>query len=160
MDKNSIFGVVYIFLSSYAIIAFCLIYDRAFDIPLKTLELKRYVMRVSVNLQQKRYRARTGQEPGREKVDQVSSLTLQETTAFEAANNDQSDRIWVLPLPGQHAMHSVTVATPRVLLRRAVKSLPVLAVKVGSFKYLERISTPDFLDFVAQSAVNLLIAFR
>ena len=93
-------------------------------------------------------------------MDQVSSLTLQETTAFEAANNDQSDRIWVLPLPGHHGRHSVTVATPRVVLTRAVKSLPLLAVKVGSFKYLERISTPDFLDFVAQSAVNLLIAFR
>ena len=48
----------------------------------------------------------------------------------------------------------------RQLLRRRVASVRCLGISVGGFHYLERTSTPAFVDFVVQNIVGALISFR
>ena len=43
------------------------------------------------------------------------------------------------------------------ILKKTLRSVPRLAVKVGKFGYMERNSTPDFLDFVTSETAGLLI---
>ena len=43
---------------------------------------------------------------------------------------------------------------------RAVKSVRVMAVRVGAFHCLQRLSTPTFLDFCFKNLVRLVMAFR
>ena len=45
-------------------------------------------------------------------------------------------------------------------VRRELESFPMLGVKVGHFCYLERQSTPMFMDFVASRTGSLLFTFR
>ena len=44
-------------------------------------------------------------------------------------------------------------------LNKALRSVPELGIKVGGFCYLERESTPHFLDFVTNRVASLLVAF-
>ena len=48
----------------------------------------------------------------------------------------------------------------RRLLTRELRSFPVLGIKVGRFNYLERDSTPNFLNFVANKTATLLVMFQ
>ena len=43
---------------------------------------------------------------------------------------------------------------------KALKSVRVMAVRVGAFHYLQRLSTPTFLDFCTKNLVRLVMAFR
>ena len=45
-------------------------------------------------------------------------------------------------------------------LAKSVKSVRVMAVRVGEFHYLQRLSTPTFLDFCTKNIVRLMMAFR
>lgn len=46
------------------------------------------------------------------------------------------------------------------LLRMVLRSVPALAIQVGSFHQVERESTPIFLDFVIKQMTGLLITAR
>ena len=43
---------------------------------------------------------------------------------------------------------------------KGVKSVRVMAVRVGEFHHLQRLSTPTFLDFCAKHLVRLVMAFK
>ena len=44
------------------------------------------------------------------------------------------------------------------VLKRQLRSFPLMRIKVGQFYYLERDSTPNFADFVANQTFNILMA--
>ena len=44
--------------------------------------------------------------------------------------------------------------------RKCIGSVPNWGISVGGFHYLERTSTPNFVDFVVQNVVGALISFR
>ena len=159
MNRNPIMGVVYMFLSSYAIIAFCLIYDRAFDIPLNAKEVKRRVMMALPAQKARPHDQKPRTTHGIELGRNVDLTNLSSRIAFEALKNDPSERIWTLSVTDHQSVRNGAMLTMRDI-KKVLRSFPRIGAKVGNFKYLERISTPDFLDFVTQSAVNLLIAFR
>ena len=48
----------------------------------------------------------------------------------------------------------------QALLKRQLRSFPVLGIKVGRFNYLERDSTPTFLDYVATKTASLMVTFQ
>ena len=43
---------------------------------------------------------------------------------------------------------------------KGIESVRVIAVRVGEFHYLQRLSTPTFLDFCTKNIVRLIMAFR
>ena len=48
----------------------------------------------------------------------------------------------------------------RAIVKRQLRSVPVLVIKVGRFDYLERESTPLFLDYVVNRTSSLLVMFN
>ena len=48
----------------------------------------------------------------------------------------------------------------RGILKRQVESIGNVAVRVGQFHYLERISTPRYLDFCVKNIMRLVMAYR
>ena len=47
-----------------------------------------------------------------------------------------------------------------LILKRQLKSVPVVGIKVGDFHMLERTSTPVFLDFVVRNIVGMLVLYH
>ena len=45
-------------------------------------------------------------------------------------------------------------------LRRGLESVPELGIRVGGFKFLERESTPIFVDYVTNRVAGLLMTFN
>ena len=43
--------------------------------------------------------------------------------------------------------------------KRKIKSIPCIGIKIGSFRVMERDSTPEFIDFSIGKIVDLLLAF-
>ena len=50
--------------------------------------------------------------------------------------------------------------TQRAYAIRQVGSIRKLAVQVGNFHYLQRVSTPNFIDFCAKNIVRLVMFYR
>ena len=46
------------------------------------------------------------------------------------------------------------------VLKRELRSFPMMGIRVGHFYHLERESTPKFLDFAATQTFNMLVTFR
>ena len=162
MDTNFVYGIAFVFLSSYVIMAFCLTYDRAFDIPLKAMEVKRRTLTLSTQMvRHDCHKGRRNLDTGIEMTEKRDRSKISGRIATKAIDRcDDISSIWVLPVvSGDGTGQDEAMLTPREV-RKVVTSFPKLGVKVGSFKHFERISTPDFLNFVTQSVVNLLITFR
>ena len=48
----------------------------------------------------------------------------------------------------------------RAILIRRIRSIPKLAIRVGSFHHLHRLLTPTFIDFCVKNTGRLTIAYR
>lgn len=48
----------------------------------------------------------------------------------------------------------------RKVISRKLRSIPALGIKVGPFTTLARTSTPEFMNFVANQIVSLLVTFQ
>ena len=59
------------------------------------------------------------------------------------------------------ATHQGTIQTQSQLsIAKGVKSVRVMAVRVGEFHYLQRLSTPTFLDFCIKNIMRLIMTLR
>ena len=54
----------------------------------------------------------------------------------------------------------VVTQEERGVLTRQVKSIGIVAVRVGHFHHLERTSTPKFLDFCIKNIMRIVLAYR
>lgn len=106
-------SVISIMIGVYEIIAYIVMYNRAFAIPTKVKAHKRKVL-------------------------------LQQAVLM-------GGNICTLRLPVRSAHHELT---------KVVRSIPSLAIEVGTFHHLQRASTPEFMDFVAKQMAALLISLR
>ena len=48
----------------------------------------------------------------------------------------------------------------KIILVRRVKSVPPVGIRVGQFHTLERASTPNFIGFVVENIVTVLVMMR
>lgn len=60
----------------------------------------------------------------------------------------------------QLRLAQVVTDRERDTLRRQVKSIGNVAVRVGQFHYLERTSTPRYLDFSVKHIMRVVMAYR
>ena len=54
----------------------------------------------------------------------------------------------------------LTSSAQRALLSRSVGSIRLLGIRTGQFGYLQRTSTPKFVDFCVKNVVRLSISYR
>lgn len=77
------------------------------------------------------------------------------------------EKAFMVPLVVENTKSSIVSAakrlwlrTQRRILRRQVRSIPSLAIQVGSFYTMDSTSTPVFLDYVVNNVVSMLVAYE
>ena len=73
--------------------------------------------------------------------------TAQKKSIASARCSQGNENIFALPIVDRE-------------LIKVVRSIPALAMKVGSFHHLERTLTPEFVDYVGKQTVALLNSLR
>ena len=59
----------------------------------------------------------------------------------------------------RRGLSSRSLMVDRKLAQKVIKSIPCVAVRVGTFTNMERNSTPIFLDFVVRTTASCLVGF-
>ena len=146
-DFFSFFGIIY---GLYTALAYAIIYDDAFKIPLEAEKVKMALsqqLRLSIiGVQIKDEQLETLQMEelelvGEEKV--VDGETIELNTPDMEQQEEMNERMREHKEKLKH-----------------VRSVPRLGIKAGEFQVFTRESTTDFLGFVTQQVSSLLIAFQ
>ncbi|CAG7817647.1 unnamed protein product [Allacma fusca] len=76
------------------------------------------------------------------------------------------DKAFSVPQKMRHFKQEIQVVAMKLSdkakrdeVRRFIRSIPLVGVKVGSFHKLERESTPNYVDYIAEKVSGLLITF-